>query len=69
MSGFDLGAHYYTLTTRPQWFRSKMMILFKNYAENPNQKKKLTVNPNHYSQGLTLISIASAYTLISIFSA
>ena len=46
-----------------------MMILFKNYAENPNQKKKLTVNPNHYSQGLTLISIASAYTLISIFSA
>ena len=47
-----------------------MMILFKNYAENPNQKYKLTVNPNHYSQGrVTLISIASAYTLISIFSA
>lgn len=46
-----------------------MMILFKNYAENPNQKQKLTVNPDHYSQGLTLISMTSASTLISIFSA
>ena len=32
-----------------------------NYcSENPNPKKKLTVNPNHYSKCLTLISIFSA---------
>ena len=32
-----------------------------NYcSENPNPKKKLTVNPNHYSKCLTLISIVSA---------
>ena len=62
MSGFDpvaKGVHS-ILTTRPPWFPCKMAILFNYYSVNPNPKKKLTANPNHDSQGLTLISLVSA---------
>ena len=70
MSGFDPGAwrlHTTILTIRPPWFLCKKAILFKSYSVNPNPKEKLTANPNHHSQGLTLITLVSAS--VSIFSA
>ena len=41
MNGFDPRAydmHTTTLTTRPLWFRCKVMILFKYYSVNLNPK-------------------------------
>ena len=39
MSEFDpSSAYYHTLTTKPPWFRCKIVILFKYYGENLQPK-------------------------------